>query len=104
VFSPVFDRNSPEAAKAYALQISEPRFALLDAHLAGREYLLRHFSVADAYLVTVLNWTRATPIDLAKWPAVKDYSSRLRHRPSIARALAEEGELYTAEQARHKAA
>jgi glutathione S-transferase len=104
IFSPIFDRSSPEAAKAYALQIVEPRFALLDAHLAGREYLLRRFSVADAYLVTVLNWTQATPIDLAKWPAVKDYGSRLRGRPSIARALAEEGELYAAEQARHKAA
>jgi glutathione S-transferase len=104
IFSPLFDRDSPEAAKAYALQIAEPRFALLDAHLAGREYLLERFSVADAYLVTVLNWTRATPIDLAKWPAVKDYAARLGRRPSVARALAEEGELYAQEQARHKAA
>ncbi|MFX5510454.1 glutathione binding-like protein, partial [Acinetobacter baumannii] len=64
-----------------------------------------HFTVADAYLVTVINWTMATPpVALAKWPAVKAYYDRLRTRPSVARALAEEFELYKAELARHKAA
>jgi glutathione S-transferase len=44
------------------------------------------------------------PIELAKWPAVKAYYERLRARPTIARAIAEEFELYKAEQARRKAA
>ena len=44
------------------------------------------------------------PVALAKWPAVKAYYDRLRTRPSVARALAEEFELYKAELARHKAA
>ncbi|MGB7224529.1 MAG: glutathione binding-like protein, partial [Bradyrhizobium sp.] len=71
----------------------------------GRDYLLDHFSVADAYLVTVINWTMATPpVELAKWPTVKTYYERLRARPSVAKALAEEFELYKAEIARHKAA
>ena len=61
--------------------------------------------VADAYLVTVINWTMATPpIELAKWPAVKAYYERLRTRPSIAKAIAEEFELYKAELARQKSA
>ena len=60
-------------------------------------------SVADAYLVTVLNWTIATPIKLADWPALSAYVTRLRQRPSVARALAEEGRLYAEEQARHLA-
>ena len=51
----------------------------------GREFLLDHFSVADAYLVTIINWTMATPpIELKKWPNVKAYYERLRARPSIA--------------------
>ena len=59
------------------------------SYLEGREFLLDHFSVADAYLVTVMNWTMATPpIDLAKWPNVKAYYERMRKRPSIARAWA----------------
>jgi glutathione S-transferase len=44
------------------------------------------------------------PIELAKWPGVKAYYERLRARPSIARAVAEEFKLYRAELARHKAA
>ena len=71
---------------------------------AGREFLLDEFSIADAYLATVLNWTRAVPIDLAKWPNVKAYHGRIRKRPSIARAWDEELALYTEEQARSKAA
>ena len=43
------------------------------------------------------------PIDLAKWPNLKAYYERLRTRPSIAKAIAEEFELYKAEQARRKA-
>ena len=55
--------------------------------------------------MTVINWTMATPpIDLAKWPDIKAYYERTRARPSIARALGEEFELYQAELARHKAA
>jgi glutathione S-transferase len=56
--------------------------------------------VADAYLFTVLNWSIATPVDLARWPALKSYYSRMRQRPSIAKALAEERALYEEEQAR----
>ena len=77
----------------------------LDKHLKGREFLLDHFSVADAYLTTVLNWSMATPmIDFAKYPAVKDYLERMKKRPAVAKALAEEFELYKAEITRHKQA
>ena len=46
------------------------RLDYLENYLKGRDFLLDHFSVADAYLVTVINWTMATPpIELAKWPS-----------------------------------
>src|SRR2546430_1043390 len=77
----------------------------LNKYLEGREFLLDHFSVADAYLATVLNWSIATPmIDFSKYPAVKAYLERMKKRPSVAKALAEEFSLYQAEMARHKAA
>jgi glutathione S-transferase len=91
--------------KSYVLEKNLSRLDYLESYLKDREYLLDHFSVADAYLVTVINWTMATPpVELAKWPAVKAYYERLRARPSIAKAIAEEFELYKAELARHKAA
>ena len=105
LFIPLLDRKAPQETKAYALEKNLSRLDYLDNYLKGRDFLLDHFSVADAYLVTVINWTMATPpIELAKWPALKAYYERLRTRPSVAKALAEEFELYKAEIARHKAA
>lgn len=105
LFIPVLDRKAPQETKAYALEKNLSRLDYLDNYLKGREFLLDHFTVADAYLVTVINWTMATPpIDLAKWPNVKAYYERLKARPSVAKAIAEEFELYKHELARRKAA
>ena len=105
LFVPVLDKTAPAEMKAHVISKGLSRLDYLDNYLKGREFLLDHFSVADAYLVTVINWTMATPpIELAKWPNVKAYYERLRTRPSIAKAVAEEFELYKAELARHKAA
>ena len=105
LFVPLLDKKAGAEVKSYVLEKNLSRLDYLDNYLRGRDYLLDHFSVADAYLVTVINWTMATPpIDLAKWPNVKAYYERLRTRPSITKAVAEEFELYKAELARHKAA
>ena len=104
-FIPVLDRKASQDVKTYVLEKNLSRLDYLDNYLKGREFLLDHFSVADAYLVTVINWTMATPpVELAKWPAVKAYYERLRTRASVAKAIAEEFELYKAEIARQKAA
>ena len=104
LFLPLLDRKAPAEMKGYVLEKYLSRLDVLNKHLEGREFLLDHFSVADAYLGTVLNWTMATPpIDLKKWPAINDYLSRFKTRPSVMKALAEEFELYKAEIARHKA-
>jgi glutathione S-transferase len=105
LFIPVLDKKAPPEMKTYVLGKGLSRLDYLENYLKGREFLLDHFSVADAYLVTVINWTMATPpIELAKWPVLKAYYERLRARPSIAKAIAEEFELYKGELARHKAA
>jgi glutathione S-transferase len=89
-FVPQMHPAAGPEARAFALVRLEPRFNLLDAHLAGRDYLMDRFTVADAYLVTALGWTDPVGIDLARWPALAAYRARLRTRPSVARALAEE--------------
>lgn len=104
LFIPLLDRKAPEAAKQYAVSKYGSRLDYLNTYLDGREFLLDRFSIADAYLTTVLNWSRATTLDLEQWPAVKDYFDRMRARPAIARAFTEEGALFVREQTRHKAA
>lgn len=90
VFTPLFSPKFDDAAKAVAREAAAERFAHLDEHLTGRDWLLDEFSVADAYLAAVLNWAQALQIDLAPYPAVIAYRDRLRERPSVARALGEE--------------
>ncbi len=104
LFVPLFAKGGPEGAKEYALSKGESRLAYLNDYLSGRDFLLDRFSVADTYLFAVLNWSMATPVDLERWLALNDYYTRLRRRPSIARAFDEELALYKAELARHKAA
>jgi glutathione S-transferase len=105
LFVPLLSKTAPAEVKAYAVEKGLSRLDYLNTFLDGREFLLDHFSVADAYLFTVINWTMATPpIDLAKWPNIRAYYERTRARPSIAKGLGEEFALYKAELARHKAA
>jgi len=104
IYIPLLVKGVPEAAKDYARHIAAMRFDYLNDALRDRDVLLERFSVADAYLTTVLNWSRAAGIDLTPWPNVLAYFSKMKKRPSIARALQEEFALYEAEQARHKAA
>ncbi len=102
LYAPLLDANAPAEVKAYALGKSESRLRWLEQRLEGREHLLDGFSVADAYLYTVLNWSLATPVPLEPWPAIRAYHDRLRRRPSIARAFGEERERYLRHLARHE--
>jgi len=104
IFAPLLDANAPDGTRTHILKKFEPRLQYLNDHLTGREYLLDRFTVADAYLYTVLNWTMPTRVDLARWPAIQGYYEHLQIRPSIARAFLEEMALYKAELARQKAA
>ena len=104
LFIPLFDRKAPDGTRAHTLKKYESRLNYLDNHLTGREFLLDRFSVADAYLYTILNWAVPTRVDLTAWPAIKAYHERLQKRPSVAKAFQEEFALYRAELARHQAA
>jgi glutathione S-transferase len=91
-FSPLFRPNTPEDYKPIAKENLTKRFAWLDQQLAGKDYLMgRQFTVADAYLFTVLNWTIPTKIDLKQWPNVVAYVDRVRKRPKVKEAMQEEG-------------
>jgi glutathione S-transferase len=96
VYLPLLDRTAPESVKAYALGKAELRFGWLAEQLGQREFLLADFSIADAFLSTVLNWSSVTPLRLERWPSLVAYMKRLQARPSIARALGEELPLYLA--------
>ncbi len=64
----------------------------LSHKLGSRPYLMGgKFTVADAYLFTILNWTNLFKIDMDKWPKLKDYMARVAARPAVKEAMKAEG-------------
>jgi glutathione S-transferase len=94
VFAPLLSSKSNDGAKAFAREGAKERLDFLNTHLTGREYLIDRFSVADAYLMAVLNWAPFVGVDLSTWPAITAYRDRVSARPSVARALREELALF----------
>jgi glutathione S-transferase len=90
VFATLFDKAAGPEAKARALTKVDKPFAVLSAHLEERETLVEGFSVADAYLLAVLNWCEFAGVAIADWPVLLNWRTVMRGRPSIARAMAAE--------------
>ena len=91
-FSPLFKPNTPEDYKAIAKQNIATRFDWIDQQLAGKEYLTGNkFTVADAYLFVLSNWTKPTQIDLSKWPNIAAFQKRVAARPKVKQAMQAEG-------------
>jgi glutathione S-transferase len=91
-FSPLFDATMPEEAKAKFRDKLAVRFDWIVKQLGDKPYLTgADFTVADAYLFTVLNWTKWTGIDLGRWPSLQRYVARVADRPHVSIALHEEG-------------
>jgi glutathione S-transferase len=91
VFYPIFSSTAaPEAKEAARAQL-EPTLDYLSRRLGERAVLVGEtFTVADAYLVTMLNWFRYLKVDLRRWPNIAAYHKAHLARPSVAQAMAEE--------------
>ena len=91
-FSPLFKPNTPEDYKPVAKENLATRFDWIEQQLAGKDYLTgKQFTVADAYLFVLLNWTKFQSIDLGRWPNLKAFHARVGARPKVQEALQAEG-------------
>ena len=82
----------PEHWKLASKEMLAKRLSRAAALLEGKSFLLGdNFSVADAYLYTVLNWTKHFKIDLSPWPVFAPYQSTISARPTVQAALKAEG-------------
>jgi glutathione S-transferase len=98
-FSPLFNpATSDDAKEAYRAALAK-KFDFVSQSLGERAYLLGDaFSVADAYLFTVLRWCHYVGVNLEQWPVLKAFSERVAHRPMVHAALVAEGLIKTAPQ------
>ena len=91
-FSPLFNPKISADWRASAQANLEKKFDWLSGFLKDKTFLMGNaFTVADAYLFTVLSWTRPLKIDLARWPVLSAYQQRIAPRPTVQRALKESG-------------
>jgi glutathione S-transferase len=87
----LFNSQFPGDVKALIKEKLFKRFVVLSQTLEGQDYLMAGgFSIADAYLFTVLRWTQVFGIDLNQWPALARFQVRIGQRPSVKAALAAE--------------
>lgn len=91
-FSPLFMPGTSDDAKAAARTAVGNRLNYIEQQMAGHDYLMgSQFTVADAYLFTVLGWCGYVGMSLDDWPALKSYMARVGARPAVQQALRDEG-------------
>jgi glutathione S-transferase len=83
-FGPLFSPKTPQEWKETLKANLAGRFDFLSKKLEGKDYLMgAGFTIADAYLFTILTWTDYVGIDLGKWPVLKAYRNRVGARPAV---------------------
>jgi glutathione S-transferase len=94
MYSPwLFHPEYGEQAQDVARQKIRHRLAFVEGHLSrpGAFLLGGDFTVADAYLFTIVGWSDFARIDLAAFPRLKDFMGRVGARPCVREAMRAEG-------------
>lgn len=91
-FSPLFNAQATTEWKTVvAVQLAR-RLSDVSHKLEGKAWLMGDdFTVADAYLFTVLGWGQYVGIDMGRWPVLKAYQDRVFMRPAVQAAMKAEG-------------
>ncbi|MFJ4345337.1 glutathione transferase GstA [Pseudomonas sp. NPDC089401] len=88
----LFNPNITEEAKSNTVETFGKRLGFVEKALQGNDYLTgKAFSVADAYLFTIVNWAPMLKIDLSPWPTVGEFQKRVANRPAVQKTLKAEG-------------
>ncbi|SDI52151.1 MULTISPECIES: glutathione transferase GstA [Bradyrhizobium] len=91
-FGPMFSTVLADDAKAFFKDRVMGKFKYLETALAGHDYIMgKQFTVADAYLFTMLAWADRLKFDLSGMPNLMAYKARVGARPKVQEALVKEG-------------
>ncbi len=91
-FGPLWNPATPDSVKASAKERLASRFAYLDEILSRQPFLMGEtFTIADAYLFTVVNWTNIHAIDISSFKNLSAFQARVASRPKVQEALVAEG-------------
>jgi glutathione S-transferase len=89
-FSPLYSPTATDEVRTHARNHLAKRLDYLhgmvrDAYLMGGQ-----FTVADAYLFTVLGWGKEVGLPMATWPRLEAYRAGIAQRPHVVAALKSE--------------
>src|SRR6185312_7491737 len=88
---PLWKPAMSDAYKASVLAAVGARFDHVAKALGTKPYLTGDaFTIADAYLFTIVNWHRFLAFDIDRWPALAQFQARVAARPAVHKALADE--------------
>lgn len=91
-FAPLFNSACPDDWRRVVEQTLGARLNVIADELGDSPYLFGDdFTIADAYLYTVLSWCAYVELDLGKWPALQRYFKQIGARPTIVAAREREG-------------
>jgi glutathione S-transferase len=91
-FSPLFNPAITEEARKAVVALLLRRVGYVNEQLEGKQYLMGDtFTVADAYLHTVLRWAAIVKLDLSAFETVTAYQQRVAGRAAVQAALKAEG-------------
>ncbi len=91
-FGPLFNKDASEQMKANARNLLTKRLVHVETRLQTKPYLMGdHFTVADAYLFVVVNWSSIVGFDLGPFPHTREYMARIAARPAVQAAMKAEG-------------
>lgn len=97
-FCPLFHATTSAVARTMYRERLAYRLAYLDRHLAQTDYLVGSaFSLADAYLLVVLNWARSAEIDLSPYLHILARRKRVAARSAVRGAMQAERLMPTGE-------
>jgi len=86
-FSPLFADAPAQSLRDYAFDRLAKRLTYLHAVLQPPFVLGEQFTVADAYLFTVLGWASEVGLQLEQWPGLVRYREHIGRRPHVLAAL-----------------
>jgi glutathione S-transferase len=91
-FGPLWNPKTPADVRERTVQALGNRFGYLAQTLEKQPFLMGNdFTIADAYLFVVLNWSDLHKVDLSPWPALQQFRQRVAARPAVQATLKAEG-------------
>lgn len=91
-FGPLWNPKTPADVRERTVQALGNRFGYLAQTLEKQPFLMgNEFTIADAYLFVILNWSDLHKVDLSPWPALQQLRQRVAARPAVQATLKAEG-------------